>query len=231
MPSELYVGGGVYMPIGGAVDYWPVAGVTVPQHYWPFSQTGDYTDQGSTGGLNLSAGGTGNSFNSNGLVMNGNGWASVAGHSDLCDLGSTFSLLIDTYTHTGSSGDMLLVQHESSPPIVCSYKVSYIDYDYINYSIYDGGWSNVYSTDNAIPEGQPSQIVLTYTGGRIYFYVNGSPNTDVAIGAPIANNDKPFQVNAIEWGNRMVGTITRVGVLKGTAWSADDVAAIYTGLS
>jgi hypothetical protein len=59
--------------------------------------------------------------------------------------------------------------------------------------------------------------------------VNGSPVFSQSISAP-ASSSGTFRVGNTTYGNNFQGTITRLGVLKGTAWSSTDVAKISGAL-
>lgn len=228
MPGDLYVGGGVYMPIETGVDYWPVAGVTEPQHHWPFVVTGDYTDQGSTGGYDLTEQGTGNSFNENGLVVNGSGWAANTSiGTDITDLGATWSILFE-YTpsdKTGTQGGIYIWK-------------SFGDTTYLSIVDFGSGllrWVEAGATyemaDKGISNGNPYQIVITHASGATNVYVNNVKDA----ASPYSQSDPGSNTNTLWIGKwdayALKGTIKRVGILKGTAWSADDVAAIYAAFS
>lgn len=200
---------------GGAVDYWGIAGVTEPQHLWPFSQTGDYTDQGSTGGLDLTAQGSGNSFSSDGLVLNGSGNAYHTSDADICDIGGTFSILFEVVI---SASDLDRVGCRGPTTGWQEYYIqgsSLWAYEEQGKTFSKGGWS---LTDK-------TQWILTLAGGTMTLYMNGSfVKSEGSIPDAVASSEW-FQVGNIG----EVSTVTRVGILKGEAWSADDVTAIYAG--
>jgi hypothetical protein len=217
--------------IGDVVDpYWPVVGVTKPQHLWPFSQTGDYTDHGSTGGLTLTPGGTGNSFLS-GLVLNGSGYATLAYNADICNLGSIYSILLE-YSYIDYT------QYQNV--VTAGVGGSTNGYDII--SPYGGTYKFNFRTTpgniNAagfLVNGVVSQVVISVAGtgaGQVTAYVNGVPqslNSNQL--TALTDGVEGFVVGANILGtSRITGTIKRVAILKGTAWSALDVVAIYAGL-
>lgn len=215
----------------GGTGYWGITGVTAPQHYWPFSQTGNYTDQGTTGGLDLTAQGTGNSF-SNGLVLNGSGWANGTSNADVCDLGSTFSLLYEvTFSTTGNNFILGLTDayYGNTGGIFSGFDSS----DRIVYYRQDASVDDIRTAVSSYPPGT-YQVILVYSGGQIKLYVNGSPITSGAfpatISAPLSFN-QDFGIGAANKNGSFafIGTIKRAGVLKGTAWSVDNVADIYDG--
>jgi hypothetical protein len=209
--------------------YWPVPGVVKPQHLWPFSQTGDYSDHGSTGGLTLTAEGSGNSFGAGGLILNGSGWAESAANADLYNLGSTFSILIEI--NTTNTGNIY--------PLGCCIwgtdgYVFQVNNLVLNWRCFNpagtlneaaGQWVNP-----AVSSGVTTQLIITQSYGNNNLYINGSLNIHcpITFPAPIGAST-PFAVGTYTTGGgfNFVGTIKRVGVLKGTAWSASDVAAIY----
>lgn len=209
--------------------YWPVPGVTKPQHLWPFSQTGDYTDHGSSlSPVTLTPGGVGNTFGAGGLILSGTGWASTVLNTDLTDIGSVYSLLIE-YTVSPTSANY--------PPIVSA---GTLNTD--GYSLFGTAGHNTaldyrlnadqvdYRTVAAILDSVSYQIIITSAGtgaNQIAFYVNGSPDsthTGIAVIAGTAG----FWVGYDISGGVFTGTIKKVGILKGTAWSSGDVAAIYS---
>jgi hypothetical protein len=208
----------------GINDYWAVAGVTKPQHYWPFAQTQNYTDQGSAGGLDLTAQGSGNSFTANGLVLNGSGWAKTSlGSSDLGDLGNTFSLLWDMQEFTNTNNAIFISVYDSASPYC-----PVVGNDNCIFYIQSGGWKYIQSTAGSIPHASRNHVIFTYAGGIGTFYVNGSFVNSAALDALTGNSSIPFSVGASSLGlQKLAGTFRSVGVLKGTAWSADDVADIY----
>lgn len=236
MPGDLYVGGGIHMPIEATVDYWPVTGVTEPQHHWPFIQTGNYTDQGSTGGLDLTASGS-PSFDSQGMVLTGSEYAYHSANNDLNDLGSTYSILMEIYPDDadGATGAVL-----GNVNAGLGWAIPYLP------GIGAPVWNRVYNPESTVVDvnwltaefsgvswvdGAKYQIVLVHTGGNSLAYINavaasGNPKTQADPLTSTAN----FTVGSGIWSN-FIGTIGRVGILKGTAWSADDVAAIYTAFS
>lgn len=219
--SYKYLGGiiasvtSIFGAPGGAVDYWGIAGVTEPQHLWPFSQTGDYTDQGSTGGLDLTAQGSGNSFSSDGLVLNGSGNAYHTSDADICDIGGTFSILFEVVI---SASDLDRVGCRGPTTGWQEYYIqgsSLWAYEEQGKTFSKGGWS---LTDK-------TQWILTLAGGTMTLYMNGSfVKSEGSIPDAVASSEW-FQVGNIG----EVSTVTRVGILKGEAWSADDVTAIYAG--
>lgn len=238
MPGDVYIGGGVYVNIPPITDtYWPVAGVAKPQHLWPFIQTGDGTDQGSTGGLDLSVMGSGGSFSEN-------GWENVAtsylqraaGSSDLDDLGSTFSLLIefvyssqvDFIQCLGGKWDWSFSKAE--------YLFAYIPANTMDAKCYisdAGNDAHQLGTTYTMSSTTQYQFIATLDGsGNGTYYVNGSPTgaATTSLPTPKGDSDSPFLIGRNDT-DIFIGTIVRAGVLKGTAWSADDVAAIYTAFS
>lgn len=230
MPGDLYVGGGVYVYLPVITDtYWPVDGVTKPQHLWPFSQTGDYTDQGSTGGLGLTAQGSGNSFSSDGLVLNGSGWAMLdTTNDDINNIGSTWSILVDFYYPTYKTWECLLGV-TNNVAANSSWEVDKVNYNSVIY-LYTPTAISVIAT-NSLPT-QPAwyQIVCIRAGTDVTIYVNGEYCINLGKAAP-QTSTLNFTVGAQYGGGyKLTGTVKRAAVLKGTAWSADDVAAIYAAL-
>lgn len=231
MPGDLSIGGGVYIYIPTISDiYWPVAGVMKPQHLWPFSQTGDYTDHGSTGGLDFTAQGSGNSFNANGLNFNGNGYAQLGSHNtDVNNLGNTFSVLFEYYSAGafGGFGDYNNdgVNGSWSFPYLASAKL----YGY-----------TVDTTERAMTSGASitysalHQVVVTYSPSGCVFYIDSNSSaTGAGNFPPTEKADILLTIGAFRGGGSKMGNgsyIKRAGILKGTAWSADDVSAIYAAL-
>lgn len=224
------------MPIEVGVDYWPVAGVTEPQHHWPFSVTGNYTDQGSTGGLDLTEQSSGNSFNS-GLVLNGSGWATGANNADICNLGSTFSILFEGSWGTAAATGLFSGSNYY-------YETPYDGWSLLaGWSGTGGSWRTVnpqstlndLAKESAFTPGTNYQIIVVHNSGTSTCYVNGSPVSgwSGAMADPTNMSTRSFAIGAVHFngGFPLTGTIKRAAVLKGTAWSADDVAAIYTAFS
>lgn len=220
----LYIGGSVY--IYGPPS-WP-SNVTLPLHYYPFSETGDYSDRGSTGGLTLVAQGTGNSFDANGLVLNGSGYAKCpTNNADLNNLGSTFSVLFDMQEFVNTANAIFISSYETS----ANYAPVVGNDDCIFY-ISSGGWKFVRSGIGTIPHANRNQIIVTYAAGILTFYLNGEYVTEGALDALTGSATEHFAVGATATGGQpMTGTYRRVGVLKGTAWTVTDVAAIYAELT
>jgi hypothetical protein len=224
---------GIWAPSGD--PYWPITGVTKPLHLWPFSQTQDYTDQGSTGGLDLSAEGSGHSFGAGGLVLNGSGWATRTNHTDVCNVEATFSALIEMSWGGAASSGMVGGTNAYA--------------DYPNYGWYLltgwGGTGIILRTINPAGEvnqivygpsvltpGPRYQVVATLSAGIGTLYINGTPVASGALPTPLNMTARPFALGAVNYVGSypVTGTIKRAAVLKGTAWSAADVAAIYAGL-
>lgn len=216
----------------GATDiYWPVAGVTKPQHLWPFSQTGDYTDQGSTGGFTLSPAGSGNSFSS-GLVLNGSGWATRANHADLCDVGATFSVIFEgTWgaADTGACGGTNAYIDGSPDGWYVVFGWSGAGFGFRTYN--PTGTLNTLAVNSLFTPGTNYQVVATLVGGTGTLYVNGAPvvGGSGSLPTPTTMTGHAFAVGAANEASSLpfTGTIKRVGVLKGEAWSAVNIAAIY----
>lgn len=238
MPGDLYIGGGVYIPIEAGVDYWPVVGVTEPQHHWPFVVTGDYTDQGSTGGFTLTEGGSGNSFSA-GLVLNGSGRAVYSHNDDLCDLGATFSLLFDA-TITGGDYGVILGARSSGDAGYCIMYYNVANSDLFQLQLNTSGGYQTCTFSKAgfsgvtFGAGTLYQQIVVLGGGYANAYCNGvahSSNPVTFNYAPLHQNNE-FIIGAYDTsqGYPVACTIARAGILKGTAWSADDVAAIYAAL-
>ena len=214
---------------------WNVPGVPLPPHLYRFDLHQDYVDRGAVGGLDLTAQGSGNSFGAGGLILNGDGWANGPNHADVCDLGAAFSLLADITIPT-----LMLAGILSASPL-------YNDWD-------DGGWmllvfadghleprmlnpaanQNGFSTPSEVlANGVRARIVWTYVGGNVLIYVNGSPViTPTALPVPVPMTTRPFSVGALTYAGAypIIATFRSVAVLKGTAWSAEDVAAIQANL-
>lgn len=224
------------MPVEAGVDYWPVAGVTEPQHHWPFTVTGDYTDQGSTGGLDLTARGSNNSFN-NGLVLDGNGWASRSNHADLCNVGSTFSVLIEASFASGGGQAFPLSCINSYLTVTDGYD---LNFDLLSNMRFQADGTNSYFTwanFGITPEYDTIyQFVYVYTGGNLYAYIDGIASSTNPVTRDAPNSSSyAFTVGAYapaetDGSYQLKGKVRRVGILKGTAWSADDVSAIYAAL-
>lgn len=197
---------------------------TKPQHLWEFYKTGDYSDTGTTGGLTLTAQGSGNSFDAGGLILNGSGWAEVAADADLYTLGNTWSIII-RYTYTAdakyafgcsvyaTSGYMLRAARTEQ-----RFRKNNFGADNEVY-----GPSLAYST--------PTCLILTYTGGTLLWYVNGEiASSNPTTTTTPTSSSASFVVGTYTSGGSgfsLIGTIKEIGVLKGTAWSSDDVADIY----
>jgi hypothetical protein len=209
--------------------YWPVAGVTKPQHMWPFALTGDYTDRGSTGGLNLTAAGTGNSFGANGLVLNGSGYASVGVNADISDLGSVYSILVE-FSVPAVTG---------FPCLVCAGVRSTNGWDLFatwgsgNPHFERGLTGDFGFTGTPVSINNPVQIIIVSEGtgiNEIHFYADGSPDVNTTLLALTAGTGSFFVGTDSSLTYKLTGTIKRAAILKGTAWSASDVAAIYAAL-
>lgn len=223
------------MPIETVVNYWPVAGVTKPQHLWPFIQTGDYTDQGSTGGLDLTASGS-PSFDSEGMVLTGSEYAYCSANNDLNDLGSTYSILMEIYPDDADGAANAILSTVGSG---LGWAIPYLPgigapvwnrtYNPESTAV-DVNWLTAEFSGISWVDGAKYQIVLIHTGGNSLVYINavaasGNPKAQVDPLASTAN----FTVGSGVWSN-FIGTIGRVGILKSTAWSASDVSAIYSSL-
>ena len=210
-------------------NYWPVAGVTKPQHYWPFKETGDYSDQGSAGGLDLSAQGSGNSFGAEGLVLNGSGYAQLsAANDDLNAIGATWSMIAEFEESVISYRALFAISNDA---VANSCYETFVPRSDIP-SIYTFNGS----TQDNITSGPAGtgviQLVWVYSGGNCTLYKNGEFVKTESLDAPQSNNTFYFAIGALSDGSyKFSGTIKRVGILKGTAWSADDVADIYACLT
>jgi hypothetical protein len=217
------------------VSDWSVIGVPKPPHLWNFTR-GDYVDRGSTGGLDLSAQGSGHGFGVGGLMLNGSGWATGPNNADICSIGATFSALIAMSWGGAASSGMVGGTN------------AYADYPNYGWCLLTGwaGTGVIFRTINPAGEanqiaygpnmltpGLGYQVVATLSGGIGTLYVNGSPVASGALPTPLNMTARPFAIGAVNWSGSypLTGTIKRAAVLKGTAWSALEVAAIYAGLS
>lgn len=197
---------------GVVVDpYWPVTGVTKPQHLWPFSQTGDYTDQGSVGGLTLTPANS-QTFITIG-VYNPASIAVADGIAVCAD--NVYSILVDFFIFDAAT----------TP------KQAAIGVDSTNgWNLYAPvGGSYIYrhaATDangtEAVIVGVKYQMIIVSngTGNALAIYLNG---------ALVQSPANAAWVNAT--GNLTIGNsksvVYRMGFLNGTAWDSDDVTAIY----
>ena len=202
---------------------------TKPQHYWPFAETGDYTDQGTTGGLNLTAEGTGNSFDANGLNLDGNGWAEGAANADIYDLGNTFSIIFKvTTTNTGNQYPYGCTNWGTDGGI---FQINNLILNWRRFNpsgvLNDTGppWG-----DPHISSGVPTQVIMTQSGGYNNLYVDSvlNANCPIAFSAPVGTS-VGFAIGSYHAGGgiNFIGVIEYVGVLKGEGWSAEDVADIF----
>lgn len=214
--------------------YWPIPGVTKPQHIWPFAQTQGYGDYGSVGGLNLVPAGDGNTFNSGGLVLDGNGYATTTATSaDINDLGDTWSVLIEydaTIPGTLDVPAVLAAVSDGIAPSASSYEFSVPATGARATFLSDGTeWSEMsYGPNDA--EFQPSQLVWVMENGECTLYNGGHVDRVESMAVPQSSN-LFLTIGAVSGGKYpIVGSIKRVGILKGKAWSSDDVAAIYASL-
>lgn len=206
--------------------YWP-DGVTQPQHLWPFFQTNDYSDQGSTGGLTLTAQGSGNSFDENGLNLNGSGYAQYNGtDADLNDLGSTWSLIIEVYSTTIADLSAYISTNNNDATGGFEW---YMGPANVHFYLYNAGWyggGNIYAHGTEVSE----QHIATLSDGNLKFYKDGSYQDQRSSISDPASTTNKFTVAAEPnglWKLPSGSYIKRVGILKGTAWTSDDVAAIY----
>src|SRR5208283_5123985 len=89
--------------------YWPFSDIALPFFLWRPDLTGDYRNVGSAGAaLDLSAGGSGNSFN-NGLLLDGNGWVVSPYNPDISNIGSLFSFISKgIIVFSGSAGQAIV---------------------------------------------------------------------------------------------------------------------------
>jgi hypothetical protein len=218
--------------------YWPVAGVPKPQHLWPFSQTGDYTDQGSVGGLDLTAGGTGNTFN-NGLVFTGAGYAYSAAHADVSNLGAVWSLIAKVnFGATLVDGAPILNSWASDYSTAYDLSGSLVNGNDIGMSLYTDMSNYMSVNKNPVVPHTDYLCIVTFDNGTLKLYINGVLAVDYG-------GDGTPPVTSLDTGMGLyVGSyfdvsqflpngtvISFCGVLKGTAWSSGDVAAINAGLS
>jgi hypothetical protein len=233
------------LPQARAAITWPSTAAT-PQHWWPFDQSQNYNDYGSGGAglLNLGAGGSGNSFVSGGLSLNGSGYATVASNADVNNLGATWSILIEmTYSNvhttqaycscgasTGGWGagiypgatDISLALRTYNPSGTSN------EYDAGKLSTDANGFTGI-----TIAAGTKYQFIISHSGGQTTYYCNGV----ICKNSP-QNQADPLSTAAAfvigNWSgilNLFAGTIRQVAILPGTAWSQNDVSNIWVAFN
>lgn len=199
---------------------WP-PGVTVPQHRYELA--GNYNDSGPSP-YNLGVGGGSPAFTADwanranqALSLNGSSWVSQGyGTPDIQQIGGTFSILLEANWPTVNAWrDFIKVYDTGKKSWSLSFQESAIltvtiSTDNIN----DSG---VYSTGWAPTANQNYQIIFTLGGGYGNVYVNG-----VRVYGPVsmltpANSTGSFFIGG------GVSNISRVAILKGTAWTQADV--------
>ncbi len=209
------------------------ATVTLPLHNWDFA--GDYTDNGVTGGLNLAAGGTGNTWGADfygraneALILNGSGYAYYNGSpADLNNLGSTFALLAEFKTGADVTTRQIVSCIWSSGGSVDSNWRFRIEGGLVLFDI-ENGTSQLSGGSAAVAANTVYRVMISYSGGVSQLYCNNVAATPSTVLAPNTSNSNHFTVGATSAGNnKFTGQVYRVAVLKGSAWSAADAAAIY----
>jgi hypothetical protein len=214
--------------VGYGDPYWPVTGVTKPLHLWPFSQTGDYTDQGSSATkLNLTAQGSENSFGAGGLILNGSGWAISVNNAEVSDLGGTFSVLLDIYFPSTPYGIMFSSSDNGSGTGIQWWDWSgTLTQRSLNSGAEDINTAGFTTLTNY-------QLIWVQSDGKASLYRNGSQLVnEQALHNPAADVTNGITIGA---GNptgsyKIACTVKRAAVDKGTAWTAPQVAAIYAAL-
>ena len=216
-------------------DGWPV-GVTKPLHWWygP-GLVSSHNDGAASGPLNLTAGGS-PTFGVNwanqanlGLVTSAGNYAYYNGTSaDINQLGATFSVILEFISPTHpvvdvvfgidigtylASGVEILMPRSADPRVLFSTNKS--------------GLSSLVGSPN-LTANRKYQIIFTLSGGNGTVCVNGVSGSPTALYTPDDSSTK-LTIGALA--DSLVypftGTIFRFGILKGTAWTPTEIAALY----
>lgn len=207
-------------------------------------------DRGSVGGLTLSPGGSGNSFNEHGLILDGNGWAFYDGiNADLNELGANWSIVFyfqtplsenwkvfnlfssDDPTYCFGVGTVVI---PGDPPNTPPFIQAYMDNDYCSDVRYGEFGTPDYVS---LLPGTRYLFVLTFNGEHLGIYLNGVRSTRSDVGNSINSDATPgfFTWGSADFGSTLPmpsGSILKLaGVLKDTVWTDQEVMHIFTFLS
>jgi hypothetical protein len=196
-----------------------------------------------SGVLDLSPGGSGNSFGPDGLLLDGNGWAFYNGlHSDLNELGTQFSLvaLCKVVPPTGLYPQSALFSNVNT------------NWDegmdlYINVisggavygpEIYNGtDWLSYLYLQPTVPQNL-HVVIMTFDNGTLKLFLNGQYEPGNGVGGSLSScgsTDKPFTLGGFSEGSPGLlaagSYISLAAINKGKAYSQQEVTDVTAVLA
>lgn len=219
---------------GGVVgsDGWP-ASINKPQHWWDFAN--NYNDGAGTNPINLTAGGSGNSFVPDwegdlyqvlGLTGSGYAWSEDA---FLKNLGATFSVICEFKTGADVTTAQCVAGVYNSGTLGADYGAWMISLasGTVNFRTRTNAAITV-SNSLAVAANTWYQLIFTLDGnGNGILYLNNASVSTASMLTPV-NSSLQFRVGCRSTDTQpFTGSVSRLGILVGTAWSSNQVAAIY----
>jgi hypothetical protein len=222
--------------------YWLVPRAVMPTNLWSFQQTGNYSDQGRIGGVPLSAAGSGNTFN-NGLVFSGAGYATTAVQAESVNqIGPVFSLIADFFMpdngEYGYNWQPFITITQGDWERCLAFSLNEANAK-VRFDMWQGedDWIGFLSDSELTPD-QRHQVILTCEYGQVKVYDNAvlMPGTSEVAGTRdgFLFIDDYLLIGAWPEGSSVWPAGSKfnfIGMLKGRAWSPEDVEEIYNAFA